>query len=177
MSSSVSDVPRLSQDGTGAPLQAPTEPVAEELPPALAANNGISSATPTELPGFESVPRPVSAPSPVSLPTFVNGCQPHSMRQPSQDFDGDIIGDDLDKLLEQAEPESAMVSTEDIWGGSLSHISGECPCVIKGLAFVSGYTHDEGAPPTADQYCLGRFHAELLPDALPHQLVFLQQQQ
>lgn len=120
MSSSVSDVPRLSQDGTGAPLPAPpAEPVAEEPPPALPANNSISSAAPPEPPGFESAPRPVSAPSPVSLPTFVNGCQPRSMHQPGQDFDGDIIGDDLDKLLEQAEPEPDVVSTEDFWGGGV----------------------------------------------------------
>lgn len=113
--SSVSDVPRQGQDGPGAPGPASVQPplaeaALEELPPPLPANNSVSS----EPPGFESVSRPRSVPSPVSLPPFVNGCrhsQPHSMLQPSQDFDGDIIGDDLDKLLDQAEPEVAMVST------------------------------------------------------------------
>lgn len=119
MSSSVSDVPRQGQDGPNAPGPASVQPPLaeaplEELPPPLPANNSISS----EPPGFESVSRPVSAPSPVSLPPFVNGCrhsQPRSMPQPGQDFDGDIIGDDLDKLLDQAEPEVAMVSTEGVF--------------------------------------------------------------
>lgn len=82
----------------------------DELPPSLPHNNSIS-----EPPGFESVPLPVSAPTSVALPvpTFVNGCRaskPCPMLQSSQEFDGDIIGDDLDDLLDQAEPESATVS-------------------------------------------------------------------
>ncbi|XP_011602431.1 zinc finger CCCH domain-containing protein 7A isoform X1 [Takifugu rubripes] len=106
------DVPRQGQDGTKAPGPASVQPPlaeagVEELPPPLPASNSI----PSEPPGFESVSRPVSVPSPVSLPPFVNGCrhsQPRSVPQPSQDFDGDIIGDDLDKLLDQAEPEVAV---------------------------------------------------------------------
>lgn len=129
VSLSVSDVPQLSQDNTKAPgpasVQASlTDAAGDELPPPLPANNSISSGMPSEPPGFESIPQPtVSVPSPVPLPvpspvplavpTFVNGCknsQPRSLLKPSQDFDGDIIGDDLDKFLDQAEPESAMVS-------------------------------------------------------------------
>lgn len=124
MSSCVSDVPRQGQDGTKAPAPGPgpgpasvqppqAEASVEELPPPLPTNNSGSS----EPLGFELVPRPVSVPSPVSLPPFVNGCrhsQTCSVLQPSQDFDGDIIGDDLDKLLDQAEPEVAMVSTEGV---------------------------------------------------------------
>lgn len=84
--------------------------------------------------GFEPLPQPVPVPSPVPVPlpvaAFVNGCrsgqQPRSLSLPP-DFDGDIIGDDLDKLLDQAEPESAMVR----WGGGallmgLELLGGEC---------------------------------------------------
>ncbi|CAG12227.1 unnamed protein product, partial [Tetraodon nigroviridis] len=114
---SVPDVPELSQDGTKAPgpasVQASlTDAAGEELPPPLPANNSTSSGMLSEPPGFEPLPQPVSVPSPVPLPvpTFVNGCRnshPRSLDNPGPDFDGDIIGDDLDKLLDQAEPESA----------------------------------------------------------------------
>lgn len=101
-----------------APIQAPVavhpppkEAVVDELPP----TNSISSLTPTEPPGFESISLPVSVPTSVALPvpTYVNGCRtskPCPILQTSQDFDADIIGDDLDDLLDQAGPESAMVS-------------------------------------------------------------------
>uniref|UniRef100_A0A4W6BX79 Zinc finger CCCH-type containing 7A n=1 Tax=Lates calcarifer TaxID=8187 RepID=A0A4W6BX79_LATCA len=84
--------------------------VVDELPP----NNIISSVTPSEPPGFESVSLPVSVPTSATLPalTFVNGCRtakPCPMLETSQDFDADIIGDDLDDLLDQAGPESGMV--------------------------------------------------------------------
>lgn len=87
--------------------------VVDELPP----NNSISSAPQSEPPGFESVPLPVSVPTSVPLPqsTFVNGCRtskPCSLLETSQDFDADIIGDDLDDLLDQAGPEAAMVSEQ-----------------------------------------------------------------
>lgn len=114
----VSDVPQLSQEGTKGPASAQaslTDAAGDELPPPLPANNSMP-----EPPGFESLPQPVSVPSPVPVATFVNGCrngQPRSLPKPSQDFDGDIIGDDLDKLLDQAEPESAMVSGP-VQGGS-----------------------------------------------------------
>uniref|UniRef100_A0A4W6C4S5 Zinc finger CCCH-type containing 7A n=1 Tax=Lates calcarifer TaxID=8187 RepID=A0A4W6C4S5_LATCA len=83
--------------------------VVDELPP----NNIISSVTPSEPPGFESVSLPVSVPTSATLPalTFVNGCRtakPCPMLETSQDFDADIIGDDLDDLLDQAGPESGM---------------------------------------------------------------------
>lgn len=117
---SVSDVPQLSQDSTKTPgpvsVQASlTDAAGDELPPPLPANNSISAGMASEPPGFEAIPQPVSVPSPVPLPVpaFVNGCrnsQLRSLPKPSQDFDGDIIGDDLDKLLDQAEPEPAMVS-------------------------------------------------------------------
>lgn len=183
MSLSVPDVPQLSQDSTKAPgpssVQASlTDAAGDEPPPPLPANNSVSPGMPPEPPAFESVPQPVSVPSPVPLPVppFVNGCrnsQPRSLLKPSQDLDGDIIGDDLDKLLDQAEPESAMVS---------GPLQGACDaflfwrikvkraylCVIRPVTFVSGYTHGEGASPTANQYCLGRFHAKFLPDAISH---------
>uniref|UniRef100_A0A4W6C5F4 Zinc finger CCCH-type containing 7A n=1 Tax=Lates calcarifer TaxID=8187 RepID=A0A4W6C5F4_LATCA len=87
-----------------------TATVVDELPP----NNIISSVTPSEPPGFESVSLPVSVPTSATLPalTFVNGCRtakPCPMLETSQDFDADIIGDDLDDLLDQAGPESGMV--------------------------------------------------------------------
>ncbi len=58
---------------------------------------------------------PVSVPTsvPLPVPTFVNGCRtskPCPILQTSQDFDTDIIGDDLDDLLDQAGPESPTVS-------------------------------------------------------------------
>uniref|UniRef100_A0A671UER3 Zinc finger CCCH-type containing 7A n=1 Tax=Sparus aurata TaxID=8175 RepID=A0A671UER3_SPAAU len=87
-----------------------TEAVVDELTP----TNSISSVTPSEPPGFESVSLPVSVTTsvPLPVPTFVNGCRtskPCPILQTSQDFDADIIGDDLDDLLDQAGPESAMV--------------------------------------------------------------------
>lgn len=106
-----------------APGQAPIQPpltvhiplndsvVVDEPPP----SNSILSAPPTEPPGFESVPLSVSAPPPVPLHglTYVNGCRtnkPSPIFEPNQDFDADIIGDDLDDLLDQAGPESLSVS-------------------------------------------------------------------
>lgn len=91
------------------------EAVLDELPP----TNSISSVTPSEPPGFESVPLPVTAPTSTSLSslTFVNGCRtskPCPVLETSQDFDADIIGDDLDDLLDQAGSEPDMVS-EQIW--------------------------------------------------------------
>lgn len=122
MSSSVADVPELSQDSSPAPVQASlTDPAGDELPPPpLPANSSPSPGKALEPLGFEPLPQPVPVPSPVPVPlpvaAFVNGCrsgqQPRSLPLPP-DFDGDIIGDDLDKLLDQAEPESAMVR----WGG------------------------------------------------------------
>ncbi|KAM3597497.1 uncharacterized protein V6R79_005410 [Siganus canaliculatus] len=99
-----------------APIQAPAaahlplnEPVVE-----VPNSNSIPSVTPSEPPGFESIPVPVSVAMSAALtvPTFVNGCRtskPSPMLHTSQDFDTDIIGDDLDDLLDQAGPESAMV--------------------------------------------------------------------
>uniref|UniRef100_A0A672YXH8 C3H1-type domain-containing protein n=1 Tax=Sphaeramia orbicularis TaxID=375764 RepID=A0A672YXH8_9TELE len=88
------------------PIQAPVavhsplnDAVVDELPP----SNSISSVTPSEPPGFESVHLPAS--------TFVNGCRtnkPCSLLETSQEFDADIIGDDLDDLLDQAGPESPL---------------------------------------------------------------------
>uniref|UniRef100_A0A8C4GY48 Zinc finger CCCH-type containing 7A n=1 Tax=Dicentrarchus labrax TaxID=13489 RepID=A0A8C4GY48_DICLA len=116
----VTEVPQLTQDGSApvpAPIQAPVavhpplnEAVVDERPP----NNSISSVTLSEPPGFESVALPVSVPTsvPLPVPTFVNGCRtskPCPMLETSQDFDADIIGDDLDDLLDQAGPESALV--------------------------------------------------------------------
>eukprot|EP00064_Thunnus_orientalis_P002484 superscaffoldBa00000184_g2491 len=125
-SSSVEDieieVPQLTQDSgvlvpVPAPIQVPVvvhpplnDAAVDELPP----SNSILSAPPSEPPGFESVPLPVSVPTsvPLPVPTFVNGCRtskPCLLLESSQDFDADIIGDDLDDLLDQAGPEAAMV--------------------------------------------------------------------
>ncbi|XP_019721974.1 zinc finger CCCH domain-containing protein 7A isoform X2 [Hippocampus comes] len=75
--------------------------------------SSIPSMPPSEPPGFESLSLPVSSPSPAPLTvnTFMNGCRtnkPHSLLESSQDLDGDIIGNDLDDLLDQAGPEMAM---------------------------------------------------------------------
>ncbi|TMS15020.1 Zinc finger CCCH domain-containing protein 7A [Larimichthys crocea] len=116
------EVPQLSQDSgviapVPAPIQAPvpvhsplSEAAVDELPP----NNSVSSVTPSEPPGFESVHLPVSVPTsvPLPVPTFVNGCRtskPCPMLETSQDFAADIIGDDLDDLLDQAGPKSPLV--------------------------------------------------------------------
>lgn len=125
-SSSVEDieveVPQLTQEGSVlapvlSPIQAPVavhpplnEAVVDDFPP----NNSISSVTPSEPPGFESISLPVSVPTTAGLTalTFVNGCRAAKTCQileASQDFDADIIGDDLDDLLDQAGPESGMV--------------------------------------------------------------------
>ncbi|XP_019117481.2 zinc finger CCCH domain-containing protein 7A isoform X1 [Larimichthys crocea] len=116
------EVPQLSQDSgvvapVPAPIQAPvpvhsplSEAAVDELPP----NNSVSSVTPSEPPGFESVHLPVSVPTsvPLPVPTFVNGCRtskPCPLLETSQDFAADIIGDDLDDLLDQAGPKSPLV--------------------------------------------------------------------
>ncbi|KAG7223147.1 hypothetical protein INR49_015755 [Caranx melampygus] len=126
-SSSVEDieieVPQLTQDSSGlasvpAPIQAPVAVhpplneavVVDEFP----SNNSISSVTPSEPPGFESVSLPVSVPTSVALPalTFVNGCRtakPCPILETSQDFDGDIMDGDLDDLLDQVRDESGLV--------------------------------------------------------------------
>ncbi|KAL6102577.1 zc3h7a [Pungitius sinensis] len=119
-SSSVEDieieVPRLSQESSvsaAATIQAPALPplneaIVDELPPT---NSIMSSVTPSEpAGGYELASAP--SPSPLPVPSFVNGCrtgQPCAMLEAGQDFDADIIGDDLDDLLDQAGPESAMV--------------------------------------------------------------------
>lgn len=117
------EVPQLTQDSSvltpgPAPIQLPVavhpplnEAVVDELP----STNNISSVPSSEPPGFESVALPVSASTSDPLPalTFVNGCRaskPYPILDTSQDFDTDIIGDDLDDLLDQAGPESTMVS-------------------------------------------------------------------
>ncbi|XP_076000213.1 zinc finger CCCH domain-containing protein 7A isoform X3 [Genypterus blacodes] len=118
-----SEVPQPTPD-SGVPVQVPpplqvpvsvlpplNDIVVDEIP----ASNSISSVTPSEPPGFESVQLPVSAASPITIPvpSLVNGCRTGnhcSMLEASQDFDtSDIIGDDLDDLLDQAGPELAMV--------------------------------------------------------------------
>ncbi|XP_058509725.1 zinc finger CCCH domain-containing protein 7A isoform X1 [Solea solea] len=114
------EVPQSAQDGsvlapTLAPIQAPVaavhaplnETVLDEFPH----NNSHSSVTPSEPPGFESIPLPVTTSAALPALTFVNGCrntQPCSILETNQDFDADIIGDDLDDLLDQAGPESNM---------------------------------------------------------------------
>ncbi|XP_068193014.1 zinc finger CCCH domain-containing protein 7A isoform X1 [Antennarius striatus] len=117
-SSSVEDieieVPQLSQDsGIDVPIPDPVQPLVTVPLPSNGAtvaefiNHTISPVSHSEPPGFESVP--VSAPLHGS--TFVNGCRssnPRPMLQTSSDFDADIIEDDLDDLLDQADPESVM---------------------------------------------------------------------
>uniref|UniRef100_A0A669BVI8 Zinc finger CCCH-type containing 7A n=1 Tax=Oreochromis niloticus TaxID=8128 RepID=A0A669BVI8_ORENI len=110
------EVPQLTQDSSvlnpgPAPIQPPVavhlplnEAVVDELP----STNNISSVPSSEPPGFESVALPVSASTSDPLPalTFVNGCRaskPYPILDTSQDFDTDIIGDDLDDLLDQAD--------------------------------------------------------------------------
>uniref|UniRef100_A0A665VE92 C3H1-type domain-containing protein n=1 Tax=Echeneis naucrates TaxID=173247 RepID=A0A665VE92_ECHNA len=100
-----------------APIQAPAaghSPLSEAVVDEFPSNNSIS-----EPPGFESVALPISVPTTASAPalTFVNGCRTAKacpILETSQDFDADIIGDDLDALLDQAGPESGMVS-ERMW--------------------------------------------------------------
>uniref|UniRef100_A0A8C9ZM92 Zinc finger CCCH-type containing 7A n=1 Tax=Sander lucioperca TaxID=283035 RepID=A0A8C9ZM92_SANLU len=147
------------------PSQAPVavhpalnEAVVDELLP----KNSISSVSLSEPPGFESVPKPVSVSTsvPLPVPTFVNGCRtskPCMMLETSQDFDADIIGDDLDDLLDQAGPESAMVSERIRRCDNVSRSELKCDSC---LSLPSGYTHNEGASPSANQYCLGQFHVE-----------------
>uniref|UniRef100_A0A669CFS0 Zinc finger CCCH-type containing 7A n=1 Tax=Oreochromis niloticus TaxID=8128 RepID=A0A669CFS0_ORENI len=120
-------MPQLTQDSSvlnpgPAPIQPPVavhlplnEAVVDELP----STNNISSVPSSEPPGFESVALPVSASTSDPLPalTFVNGCRaskPYPILDTSQDFDTDIIGDDLDDLLDQAGPESTMVMSLDL---------------------------------------------------------------
>uniref|UniRef100_A0A3Q0RB27 Zinc finger CCCH-type containing 7A n=1 Tax=Amphilophus citrinellus TaxID=61819 RepID=A0A3Q0RB27_AMPCI len=98
-----------------APIQPPvavhlpmSEVVVDELPP----SSSISSVASSEPPGFEALPASVPTSESLSALTFVNGCRPtkpYPILDTSQDFDTDIIGDDLDDLLDQAGPESAMV--------------------------------------------------------------------
>ncbi|XP_030591797.1 zinc finger CCCH domain-containing protein 7A isoform X3 [Archocentrus centrarchus] len=114
------EVPKLTQDSSvlapgPAPIQPPvavhlpmSEAVVDELPP----SSSISSVASSEPPGFEALPASVPTSESLSALTFVNGCRPtkpYPILDTSQDFDTDIIGDDLDDLLDQAGPESAMV--------------------------------------------------------------------
>uniref|UniRef100_A0A668AB13 Zinc finger CCCH-type containing 7A n=1 Tax=Myripristis murdjan TaxID=586833 RepID=A0A668AB13_9TELE len=118
----ISEVPQLSQD-SGGPLPVPVQvpvPVLPSLNDAvlddIPLSNSISSLPSSEPPSFEPVPLPVSVPTSVSLPapTMVNGSRtskPCPLPESSQDYDAEIIGDDLDDLLDQAgPPEPAMVS-------------------------------------------------------------------
>uniref|UniRef100_A0A668AHJ0 Zinc finger CCCH-type containing 7A n=1 Tax=Myripristis murdjan TaxID=586833 RepID=A0A668AHJ0_9TELE len=116
----ISEVPQLSQD-SGGPLPVPVQvpvPVLPSLNDAvlddIPLSNSISSLPSSEPPSFEPVPLPVSVPTSVSLPapTMVNGSRtskPCPLPESSQDYDAEIIGDDLDDLLDQAgPPEPAM---------------------------------------------------------------------
>lgn len=121
---SVPEVPPFAQDNSvlvpgPAPIQPPltVHPPLNESHDELSPSNSIKSVPPSEPPGFESVPLPVSASSsvPLSVHTYVNGCRsskPHPILEPDQDFDADLIGDDLDDLLDQDGPESGMVSEQ-----------------------------------------------------------------
>uniref|UniRef100_A0A668AVX9 Zinc finger CCCH-type containing 7A n=1 Tax=Myripristis murdjan TaxID=586833 RepID=A0A668AVX9_9TELE len=117
-------LPQLSQD-SGGPLPVPVQvpvPVLPSLNDAvlddIPLSNSISSLPSSEPPSFEPVPLPVSVPTSVSLPapTMVNGSRtskPCPLPESSQDYDAEIIGDDLDDLLDQAgPPEPAMVSAD-----------------------------------------------------------------
>ncbi|XP_037545056.1 zinc finger CCCH domain-containing protein 7A [Nematolebias whitei] len=112
------EVPPFTQDSSvlvpaSAPVQPPVAvhpPLNESVVDDLSPSNSVVS----EPPGFESVPPPVSASTsvPLSVHKFVNGCRtskPHPALEPDQDFDADIIGDDLDDLLDQAGSESGMI--------------------------------------------------------------------
>lgn len=114
------DVPPLTLDSVLAPGPSPVQaPAAASSPLSdLAVDelspNSISSVTLSEPPGFESVPLPAPVPIAAPLPTlaFANGCRtskPGNILETTPDFDADIIGDDLDDLLDQAGPESNMV--------------------------------------------------------------------
>ncbi|XP_049601764.1 zinc finger CCCH domain-containing protein 7A [Syngnathus scovelli] len=75
--------------------------------------SGIPSKTVSEPPGFESLSLPVSSASsaPLAVNIFTNGSQtnpPHTLLETSQDLEQDIIGNDLDDLLDQAGPEMSM---------------------------------------------------------------------
>ncbi|KAM3864469.1 zinc finger CCCH domain-containing protein 7A [Diretmus argenteus] len=93
------EVPQLSQDG-GVPVHVPVHsPLSDGL---------VDDARPlvplSEPPIFEPVPLPA--------PSLVNGSRTNKvcpLPEPSQDYDAEIIGDDLDALLDEAgPPESAL---------------------------------------------------------------------
>lgn len=108
MSLCVPEVPQLTPDSSSVLVPVPSlvqVPLGEAVVDELPLSNNISPGPPSEPPGFESVSLPVAP--------FTNGCRtskPCPLLEPSQDFDSDIIGDDLDDLLDQARPDSAMVS-------------------------------------------------------------------
>lgn len=117
------EVPQLTPDSSvlpsaPAPVQTPVplhSPLIDAALDERPLSSSLSCGTPSDSkpPGFESVHLPVSVPSstPLPVPTFVNGCRsnkPCSLLGSSPDFDADIIGDDLDDLLDQAGPESDL---------------------------------------------------------------------
>ncbi|XP_028311266.1 zinc finger CCCH domain-containing protein 7A isoform X2 [Gouania willdenowi] len=108
------EVPKLTVDNSvlapgPAPIQAPRgmhSPLNDALLEDFTPNHSVPSVTPCEPPGFESKPLPVSLSPSVQHPvlTYVNGCRgskPSTITETNQDFDADIIGDDLDDLLDQ----------------------------------------------------------------------------
>ncbi|KAM8825075.1 zinc finger CCCH domain-containing protein 7A [Synchiropus picturatus] len=107
----VAEVPQTQESSVPASVPAPIQPPPLVHPPLndlaldeLPTKNSI----PSEPPGFESVPTSV----PLPVPTFVNGCRtvkPSSLLESSPSFDADIIGDDLDDLLDQTGPDASMV--------------------------------------------------------------------
>ncbi|XP_020787737.1 zinc finger CCCH domain-containing protein 7A isoform X1 [Boleophthalmus pectinirostris] len=121
-SSSVEDiemeVPQLNPDSVLVPVPASIQvplhsPLIDGVLEERPTSTSVSCGTPSDSkpPGFDSVHLPVSVPSSSPLPTFVNGCRSNkrgSLLESSSDFDTDIIGDDLDDLLDQAGPDSDM---------------------------------------------------------------------
>ncbi|XP_056143894.1 zinc finger CCCH domain-containing protein 7A isoform X2 [Lampris incognitus] len=84
--------------------------IVDEIP----SNINISSVLPAEINSFESIPGPVSTPSPVPLPvpTLVNGSRAsksYHLPESCSDYDTEIIGDDLDDLLDQVGSQESQV--------------------------------------------------------------------
>ncbi|KAM4597910.1 zinc finger CCCH domain-containing protein 7A [Polymixia lowei] len=123
------EVPQLTQDTVASvPVHVPAavqpplnDKLVDEVPP----NSSVPPVPPAETRNFEPVPlllsttQSVPLPVPLPVPALVNGSgaiNAYPLPESSQDYDAEIIGDDLDYLLDQAGPVESAVGIPTVKG-------------------------------------------------------------